>query len=139
MAIGEGIKHYFIAILTSIYVYVAPIKMAIIATVFLVLFDTITGVYAAYKKGIDINSEKLRRTITKFFVYFMAIITAFIVERELMGESVPLVKLITTGIGTVEGLSILENLNRIQDMPLLRMVIEKLQPLRIDKDKQRDK
>lgn len=133
--LSEGLKQYMIAILTSVYVYVAPIKMAIIATICLVLFDTITGVYAAYRKGVDINSEKLRRTITKFFVYFMAILTAFIVERELIGESVPLVKLITTGIGTVEGLSILENLNKIQDMPLLRMIIEKLQPMRDNKDK----
>lgn len=104
----------------------APIQAVIISVGVLVLADMITGIWAAYKRNEPIKSAGLRRTVSKFIIYQIAIITGFIVEHYLIGDIVPVVKLIGGIIGLVELKSILENANSITGTDLFKLLIERL-------------
>src|ERR1017187_5779843 len=94
-------------LLASLAVLV-PVKAALIVVGILVFSDLILGVIAARKRGELISSAGFRRTITKLFVYEVAIILGFLTETYLMGPFVPVVKIITAFIGITELKSIME-------------------------------
>ena len=104
----------------------APIKAVLIVTFLLVLADLITGVWAAVKTKQSITSAGFRRTLVKMFIYEILVITGFLVETYLTGNSVPISKLITSFIGLTETLSIIENLNIISETNLFATILAKL-------------
>lgn len=101
----------------------APIVPVLITAIVMILIDLISGVIAAYKRGEVIESSALRRTITKIFVYNSAIISAFLVEKFMINESLPIVKLVAGIIGVTELTSVLENLNSIYGMNLFKKIL----------------
>ena len=103
-----------------------PIKAVLIVTFLLVLADLITGVWAAVKTKQSITSAGFRRTLVKMFIYEILVITGFLVETYLTGNSVPISKLITSFIGLTETLSIIENLNIISETNLFATILAKL-------------
>lgn len=119
-------KDFASKLLLVILAALAPIKTVIICVGVLVMADMITGVWAAYKKGESIKSAGLRRTVSKFVIYQIAIITGFIVEKYLVGDSIPITKVLGGMIGLVELKSILENANVITGTDLFRLLIERL-------------
>ena len=123
------LKHLLISTLAIL----APIKAAIIVAGILILVDLVTGVIAAHHRHEKISSAGLRRTITKIFVYQVAIIMAFLVETHMTGPGVPIVKIVTGYIGLTEFLSILENLNALGRGQLLKGLIEKLNSINAKK------
>lgn len=104
----------------------SPIKAALATVLVLVLSDLVLGILAAKKRGEKISSSGLRRTITKLFVYQSAIILAYISQKYLMGDMMPLSNLVSSFIGLTEIKSIIENLNVIGDGKLLSGLLEKL-------------
>lgn len=81
-----------------------------------IMLDTITGVWASYKTGIPIESMRFSRLIEKTKAYLVLVIVAAGAGRlaDMTNNSGDLV--VSFGLGFViatEGLSILENLNRI--------------------------
>lgn len=104
----------------------APIQAVIISVGTLVALDMITGIWAAYKLKQPIKSSGLRRTVSKFLIYQIAIITGFIVEQYLIGGAMPITKMLGGLIGVVELKSILENANIINGTDLFKMIIERL-------------
>lgn len=104
----------------------APIKMVMITVGVLVFADLVSGVWAAKKRGEDIKSAALRRTVSKLLIYQMCIITGFMVETYLMGNILPIVKLLGGLIGVVELKSVLENSNTILGQDLFKLLIQKL-------------
>lgn len=104
----------------------SPIKAALATVLVLVLSDLVLGILAARKRGEKISSSGLRRTITKLFVYQSAIILAYICQKYLMGDMMPLSNLVSSFIGLTEIKSIIENLNVIGDGKLLSGLLEKL-------------
>lgn len=113
-------------LLVSTLAVFAPVKAILIVTGVLIMADLISGVLAAKKRGESISSAGLRRTITKIFVYNMAVITGFLVEKYMITDLFPISKLIAGIISVVELKSILENLNTINGTDIFKTIIEKL-------------
>jgi hypothetical protein len=123
-----GIKmiEYLKSLMIAILAVFAPIKAVIVVTGVLVIADLITGVIAAHKKGEQITSAGLRRTVTKTTVYLSAVCLGFLVEKYMIDSILPISKLVSGIIGVVELKSLMENLNTIHGSDLFKSIIDKL-------------
>jgi phage-related holin len=117
---------YLEALLISAAAVFAPIEASLIAMVVLTLSDMITGVLAARKQSLPITSSGLRRTVSKIFVYELAVLMAYMAEKYLLSNVIPLSKLCTGLITLVELKSLFENLDIIYGQPLFKTLIDKL-------------
>ena len=88
-----------------------PVISLIFFAGFLIVLDIITGVWASKKRGEDIDSKKLSRSISKAIMYPFAIILAHLCERFL--HEIPFVKGVTFLLIIVEGKSLDENMKDI--------------------------
>ncbi len=104
----------------------APIHSILVSVFLLIIADLVTGVWAAKKQGQSISSSKLRNTVSKFFIYQMAIITAFVLETYLLEGAVPATKIVAGIIGLSEGVSVFENLNKISNTDLFKKLLTAL-------------
>jgi len=120
--VKEWLKNLIIVSLAAL----APIHSMLIVAGILIIADLVTGVWAAYKLGNVINSAGLRRTISKFCVYQIAIISAFIVQKFLLNDLIPASNIVAGVIGIVELKSILENANKILNTDIFKAVLAKL-------------
>ena len=120
------LKELIEAGIISMFAIFAPIQSTLITVVALIAIDLVTGLMASRKQGQPITSAALRRTITKIFVYEMAVMVAFITQKYMVPDLLPLVKMASTMIAVVELKSIYENLNIISGEELLKSLIEKL-------------
>ena len=120
-------------LLISVLAIFAPIKAALLTAMGLSLIDCVSGVMAAKKRGEPITSMGLRRTVSKIIIFQSAILLAFITERYMMGDLLPLAKIVAAYIGMVEYKSILENLNDINGGSIFKVLIDKLSKKEEDK------
>lgn len=104
----------------------APIHAVMIVVGVLIFIDLATGLFAALKRKEPISSSAMRRTISKFFVYQIAVVTAFIVETYLLHNILPATKFVSMVIGMVELTSVLENCNTIYGGNLFKSLIKHL-------------
>jgi phage-related holin len=100
-------------LLLSALAVIAPIKATLITVGIVIGVDFITGILAARKRGETLKSAPARRTISKVLIYHTAILTGFLIETYLMKGAIPITSLVSGLIGSVEALSIYENLNTI--------------------------
>jgi uncharacterized membrane protein len=119
-------KQWFSKVALVVFAALAPIHAVIVSVGVLVMGDLVTGVWAAYKRGEEIKSSGLRRTLSKLVVYNIAIISGFMVQQYMIEDLVPIVKIIAGVIGLVELKSILENANKITGVDLFKEVIARL-------------
>lgn len=122
MELFSVLKTFALAVLAVF----APIKMVVISAFVLILTDLIFGIWAAHKRGEQITSAWMGRTVTKMLVYQVAILTGFLLETYLIGGSIPVSKLVAGVIGMVEFKSILENANDITGTDIFKQIISKL-------------
>lgn len=111
-------------IISSIAIF-APIKSLLLTSGLMIIVDLITGIIAARKRNEPITSSGLRRTLTKFFVYEIALMLAFLAEHY-MSDILPFIKMCSGMITIVELTSVYENLNDISGSNLLKSLIDKL-------------
>lgn len=83
-----------------------------IALALLIMGDSAAGIYASVTKGAKIESAKLRRTATKFVVYFGMVAAGHLAEYGLMPIAGILDESIAGYLIATELISILENLGR---------------------------
>lgn len=121
----EWIK-YLEPLAISVFAVFAPIQGILITVGVVIFMDMITGVMAASKRNEKISSAALRRSLSKLLVYHCALLTGFLIETYLMDGLIPITKIIAATCGSIEGLSLLENLNTISGTNLLQEVIAKL-------------
>lgn len=88
----------FIAILSVL----APIKPLLYTIGFLVAADFIFGLYKAHKTGQEITSRKMSHTVTKMLLYNITIISLWLIERNIIGGSIPITKIAAGLISIVE-------------------------------------
>jgi hypothetical protein len=119
-------KDWLFKSLLVIISLLAPIKPIIITVFVLISADFLTGMWAAVKRGEKISSAEMRRTVSKFLVYSVAVVIGFLVEKYLLGDVFPVSKLISGTIGIVELKSLLENCNTILGRDMFEQVILKL-------------
>lgn len=117
---------YFKALLLSACAVFVPIQPMLITVGILIVADLMFGLIASYKQKTPITSAGLRRTITKTFVYLSAVMLGYIAEHFLIGDLLPLSKLIAGTIGLVEMKSILESADIINGGSLFKAIISKL-------------
>lgn len=104
----------FTAISIAFLAFIAPIQWLMIGVGALIILDTITGVFKAYKKNIPISSRRFGHIISKMLLYQVAIISAYLVELMIgHSEFLPIARIVTVGIGLTELKSILENLSLV--------------------------
>jgi len=113
-------------ILASIALVFMPIKATLITVMVLTVADLITGIMASRKEGKKITSSGLKRTIIKTTVYELVVMLGFLTERFMVGDSIPVVKVLAGFIGLTELKSVLENIERISGMPIIKLLIERL-------------
>lgn len=106
-------KDWVYGIGLSVLAVFAPIKTLMVAVGFLIVMDTIMGIWAAKRKKRKITSAKLRSTISKAVIYQFCIISGFVLEKYIIDGAVPVAKIIAGAIGSVEIKSLLENANFI--------------------------
>lgn len=107
----------------------APLQSTLVALLFLVIMDTITGLWAAIVTKTPISSRKLSRTIVKTLIYLLTVCIVHVANTYLLLAGpflVPLDSLITSFIALTELKSILENFQKIQRQPLLQFIIDRL-------------
>lgn len=108
--------------LISLLAVFSPIQPLMAAVAFLIVADTITGIIAAYKRGEEIRSSGLSRAVVKLFVYQVVIVTGFLMEQYIVPDlGVPIVKLLAGVIGVVEFKSLLENVEGVTGLDLLKI------------------
>lgn len=118
---------------TLILAFLAPVHTVMLATGGMVVADLVTGIWRARKKRQKFSSFKLRRTVTKFTAYQIAVVTAMIIERYLVNvDGVPIVKTVAASIALVELQSIRENLTDILGKDIFMTLLSKLQPPKHD-------
>lgn len=110
----------------SLLAVFAPIKAVLATALVLVLADLIVGILAARKRGEPITSAGIRRTVGKILVYETAIMLGYLAQTHLMGDIIPVVKIISGLIGAVELKSCLENLDTVSGGSLFKSLIAKL-------------
>lgn len=103
-----------------------PIKATLITVMVLTVVDLISGIMASRKRGKKITSSGLKRTIIKTAVYELVVMLGFLTEQFMTGDSVPIVRVLAGFIGLTELKSVMENIERISGMPLVRMLIKQL-------------
>lgn len=104
----------------------APIKPAVITVMALTIIDLITGIIAAKKRGEEITSAGIGRTVVKLMVYQVATLCAFLAQKYLVLDIMPVCTLVTSLIGITELKSVLENLDAISDGSFFSALITKL-------------
>jgi hypothetical protein len=92
----------------------------------LIATDLITGIVKAKQQKQPITSARLRDTVSKFLIYEVSVMVAFLSEKYLLGDAIPAVKILSAMIGAVELKSILENLNAASGQDLLKGIIDKI-------------
>ena len=115
---GIKMKHFLLSLLAVF----SPIKPLMAAVAFLIIADTITGVIAAYKRGEEIRSSGFSRVIVKLFVYQIVIVTGFLMEKYIVPDlGMPIVKILAGVIGITEFKSLIENVESITGVDLLKI------------------
>lgn len=118
--------NWAIKLLLSVMAVFAPIKAVLATVLCLVLVDLITGCMAAYKRGEQITSAGLGRTVLKIFLYEIAIMFGYLAEHYLTGPLLPMSNIISSFISLNECTSVLENLNQISGDNLFKKLLNSL-------------
>ena len=101
----------------------ADIKSALFAIGFLIIADTVTGIWASVNTNNYITSRKGGRIISKFLLYPLSIIVAKVAESYL-SPGIPWVEVTSGIIAIVEIKSIFENISLILGFDLWKRVKE---------------
>ena len=110
-------------IFAFLLIFIADIQSALLAIGFLIVADTITGIWASVKLNDYITSRKGGRIISKFLLYPLAIIVAKVAEAYL-SPGIPWVEVTSGIIAIVEIKSIFENISLILGFDLWKRVKE---------------
>jgi phage-related holin len=115
------LKLVFTVTMAATVQWVLPLKSFIGAMLLLVLADLITGVHAASKRGEVVHSRGFRRTVVKFTMYCVAIVTAHAMETVFF-PAFPMVFAIAAYIAATEFWSVLENVGTVTGTNVLEAV-----------------
>lgn len=104
-------KGFAVSLVFSGIAYLAPIWMVVFVIFIFVLVDFITGILASYKLGIPVKSKNMRATVTKLLCYFITIVLAFFIQKEIIKyEWFEIMNIVAGLITLAEFKSITENM-----------------------------
>lgn len=105
--------------------FFSPIKGLLFCTGFFLVADFLTGIWAAYKRGEQIQSKKMGHTVTKLLLYSLAIILGQLLSNQI-AIGIPIAKITASIICLVEFKSILENIKFITGLDIWSILKDKL-------------
>lgn len=117
---------------TYLISFFTPITPWIIAIGVFVAADFITGMFAAKKRGEELKSRKMFKTVPKFVAYGLGIIVAHVLTL-LFFKDFPAVKLVAGLIAFIEIKSLDENIKALTGHSLFGDLIKMLNPKRNEK------
>jgi hypothetical protein len=121
MRLFQQIQENIILVIASMGAFLLPIQPLMLLVGMMILLDTITGLWKAYKIKEKITSRKLSNVVSKMILYQGVVITLFILEKYALGEFVTyfvevpyfLTKLISIILISIELMSMHENFEAI--------------------------
>ena len=119
------IKHSEALLISTLAVF-APVKDVIVVVALSVVVDFVVGIIAAKKRGEEIKSSKMTKSISKLLIIETAIIMGFLIQHYLMADAFSLVNLVAGVFGLKEAYSIMESLNSISGGELFKDILTKL-------------
>jgi hypothetical protein len=105
-----------------IYSILSPIIPVMVVTGLLILIDTVVGVYRAWKLREPITSRKFGNVISKMLLYQVAIFSGFMIEVYIIDSIIPITRVIAGVITFTELFSILENISKITNTPIVQKI-----------------
>lgn len=106
-------KTWLISILLSVLAAISPIVPLFITATLLIISDMVFAIYRAYKNRVPITSRKLSQVLPKLILYNIGILLAFLVEKYVLVDTIPISKLALGVISMVEMKSIDESFQSI--------------------------
>jgi phage-related holin len=119
----EFTVRYVWPFLLALSAYFAAIHQIFLIVGVLVITDTITGVYAAVRRGDPITSSKFKRVVVKMFFYQLSVIVAFFVDKIFPDNSQLIVRAVAVAIAVTEVKSFSENMKFITGMDIWASVM----------------
>lgn len=113
-------------LLYSIALVFLPLKATLITVMVLTVVDLATGLAASRKRRKRITSSGLKKTIIKTFVYEAVVMLGFLTEQYMTGNTVPIVRILAGYIGITELKSVLENMEIVSGVSIIKLLIKKL-------------
>ena len=129
LKIVSWIDEMAIFLATALASFISPIGHWLAIVGFLVIADMVTALIANSKAKKPVESRKLFRTIMKFVVYGIAVITGYIFEKYFFPD-LPVAKLMTAFIATIEIKSMDENYKAITGRSFFKFIIDALSKFR---------
>lgn len=120
-------------ILAFLVFFFQDMVSSLVAIGFLVLADSFTGIWAAWKNGgwYAVTSRKMGRIVAKLILYPLAIIVAKVAQTYL-SPIIPWVDVTMGILAVIEVKSIFENIGIILGFDLWRRIKERMWPEKLD-------
>ena len=146
----SSIQKSSLQLLAVVSAFFLPITGILFLIAFAILVDTITGIWKAKKLKIPITSRGLSAIISKLFLYEVAVILTYLIDRFILNDillqffSVPLMvtKILSLVLCSIEVISINENIKAVKGIDLwasLKNLLQRSKEIKGDIDGVRHK
>ena len=119
-------KTWLIHLWIGVVAFVSPLVPLAVLVSTLIATDFVFGIYRAYKKGDEINSRKMGHSISKMFLYNMAVLSVFMLEKIIVGTDMQFTKIAVGVIAMVELKSIDESFRLLYGFSIYESIVDKL-------------
>lgn len=106
-------KDWLFAVVSACIAFFNPAAGLLLTVGALVFADAITGMIAAKKRGENVNSAGMRRTVSKMFIFQTVVLTGWMLEQHVLESLLPVARIAAAAICIVEFKSLLENVTEI--------------------------
>lgn len=119
-------KTWLIHLWIGIVAFLTPLFPMALLVFTLIGTDFVFGLYRAYKTHEQINSRKMGHTISKMFLYNMAVLSVFMLEKIIVGTDMQFTKIAVGVIAMVELKSIDESFRILYGFSIYESLVERL-------------
>ncbi len=121
-----SIQKSMVQLLAVIGSFFLPISGILFLIGFAIVIDTLTGIWKSKKLGIPITSRKLSAIVSKLFLYEVAVIGFYLIDKFILNDiiltffSVPLMltKILSLVLCSIECISINENIKAVKGVDI---------------------
>jgi hypothetical protein len=122
----SSIQKYIIQLFAVVGSFFLPISGILFLIGFAIAVDTLTGIWKSKKLGIPITSRKLSAIVSKLFLYEVAVIGFYLIDKFILNDiiltffSVPLMltKILSLVLCSIEVISISENYKAVKGIDI---------------------
>lgn len=119
-------KSWLIHLWIGVVAFLSPLIPLGLLVSTLIGVDFVFGIYRAYKNGDEISSRKMGHSISKIFLYNMAVLSVFMLEKIIIGTNLEFTKICVGVIAMVELKSIDESFKLLYGFSIYESIIKNL-------------